>query len=476
MTSKKQEFLWLCDEVAEALALPVHGPEWAVTGISIDSRTLEPGDLFIALRGETNDGHDYMKQAIAKGARAIIAEHSVLSEVKECPVIIVPDSLVALTDLGHYRRKQTQAKIVALTGSVGKTTTKEFLRQLCQQFAPTAFSQSSYNNCWGVPLSLARMRREDTYGIFEIGTNNPGEIAPLAQLVKPHIALITRIGEAHIGRLGSLQAIAREKGALLGGVVPEGIAVLNRDDTFFDYFNTRAQEAKIATIISYGQSEKADVRLLALDSDAVRGHMEMTFTAQKATYKCRLPFLGDHRAMNALGAFAVAVSLGLDPHKVCESLSALALIVGRGQIHTLKLNAGTFTLIDDAYNANPTSMRAAFAVCASIKPLLQGRRIAVLGEMGELGDYAIESHAALAPLAEASGVDLAFACGTMMSHFHEQLPVSCQGGHTSSVEELIPLVEERIQPGDVILVKGSKSSRVSLLVERLLAHYTTPSI
>lgn len=472
MTSKKQEDLWLRDEVAAALALPVGGPNWAVTGVSIDSRTLEPGDLFVALRGETNDGHDYIQQAIVKGAGAVVAEQPVQGEEGACPVIVVSDTLMALTDLGRYRRQQTQAKIVALTGSVGKTTTKEFLRQLCQQFAPTAFSQSSYNNCWGVPLSLARMRREDTYGIFEIGTNNPGEIAPLAQLVNPHLALITQIGEAHIGRLGSLQAIAREKGSILSGLVPGGVVVLNRDDAFFDYFNTRAREAKAAEIISYGQSEKADVRLLALEADPVRGHMEMTFGVQSVTYKCRLPFLGEHRAINTLGVFAVAVSLGLDPSKVCEGLSTLSLIRGRGQIHTLQLDKGTFILIDDAYNANPTSMRAAFAVCASIKPLLQGRRIAILGEMGELGDYAIESHIALAPLAENSGIDLAFACGPMMVHFHDKLPVSCQGGHTRTVEELISLIENQIKAGDVVLVKGSKSSRVSLLVERLLARYS----
>jgi UDP-N-acetylmuramoyl-tripeptide--D-alanyl-D-alanine ligase len=474
MTRKKQENLWLRDEVITALAQKDNaGPEWVATGVSIDSRTLQSGDLFIALRGDPNDGHDYISQAITKGAGAVIAEQAVNGG--ECPVLVVPDTLAALTALGRYRRGQTQAKIVALTGSVGKTTTKEFLQQLCRQFGPTAYSQSSYNNCWGVPLSLARMSRDDAFGIFEIGTNHPGEIAPLAQLTNPHVALITLIGEAHMGLLGSLEAIAEEKGEILGGLVPQGGVILNRDDAFFDFLSVRAHKAKVTEVVSFGQNAKADVRLLALDPDPILGQMAMTFQARKVTYQCRLPFLGEHRAMNALGAFAAAVSLGLDPEKVCKGLSNLSLITGRGQIHTLQFGSGTFTLIDDAYNANPTSMRAAFAVCAMIKPLLRGRRLAVLGEMGELGDYSVESHAALAPLAQTSGIDLAFACGSLMTHFHEKLPVSCQGGHMATIEELIPLVEDQIKPGDVLLVKGSKSSRVNLLVEALLAHYPKSS-
>jgi UDP-N-acetylmuramoyl-tripeptide--D-alanyl-D-alanine ligase len=474
MTEKEQKRLWLRDEVAAALAQGASGGDWVATGVSIDSRTLQSGDLFVALRGDTHDGHDYIAQAIAKGAGAIIAEQPVKDAA--CPILLVPDTLAALTALGRYRRRQTQAKIVALTGSVGKTTTKEFLQQLCQRFGPTAYSQSSYNNCWGVPLSLARMPRDAAFGIFEIGTNHPGEIAPLAQLANPHVALITLIGEAHIGFLGSLQAIAEEKGELLGGLVPEGGAILNRDDAFFDFLNVRAQKANAAAVVSYGQNEKADVRLIELDSDPVLRQMTMTFEASKVTYKCSLPFLGQHRAMNALGAFAAAVSLGLDPEKVCGGLSELSLIPGRGQVYTLQLGSGTFTLIDDAYNANPTSMQAAFAVCAAIPPLLRGRRIAVLGEMGELGEYAVESHAALAPLAEKSGIDIAFACGSMMTHFHEKLPVSRQGGHRPTIEELIPLVEDHIKPGDVLLVKGSKSSKVSLLVEKLLKRYPESSV
>jgi len=252
MAKQKQKDLWLRDEVAAALTQEAKGSDWAASGVSIDSRTLEEGDIFIALRGEAHDGHNYIAQAIAKGAGAIIAEKPVKDGERECPVLVVPDSLEALTSLGRYRRQQTRAKIVALTGSVGKTTTKEFLQQLCQNFGSTTYSYGSYNNCWGVPLSLARMSRDDAFGIFEIGTNHPGEIAPLAQLANPHLALITRIGKSHMDFLGSLQSIAEEKGEIFSGLIPEGKAILNRDDAFFDFLKDRARQAKAKEILSYG--------------------------------------------------------------------------------------------------------------------------------------------------------------------------------------------------------------------------------
>lgn len=457
--------LWTSDEVAAALSQNVDGV-WAASGVSIDTRTLQPGDIFVALKGEALDGHSYISQALSKGAAACIVDREI--EVSG-DFVRVPDTLEALNALARYRRGQTRAKIIALTGSVGKTTTKEFLAQILILFGQTAFSHGSYNNCWGVPLSLARMHRTADFGVFEIGTNHPGEILPLTQLVRPHLALITLISEAHIGFMGSLEAIAEEKSTIFSGLEPKGQVVLNADDAFFDILSERAKEKSTGPMLSFGVSDRADIRLLDAQENYQSYTMDVRFSLKEKTYDIRLPFLGQHRALNVLAMLGICHALGLSLDQVCTHLfDHLRLMKGRGSIHHLKLDQGTAVMIDDAYNANPTSMKAALSVLKTI-PKAKGRRIAILGEMGELGIAAERSHKELAALLE--GVDVAFSCGSMMRHFHESLPVHCQGFHATCAEELIPLVKNSLWPGDVLLVKGSKSSKVSLVVEALLAEY-----
>lgn len=458
--------LWTSEEIAKALSQSP-GENWSATGVSIDSRTLQPGDIFVALRGDSLDGHDYISQALSKGAVACIVDREIQ---KAGRFIHVPDTLEALNALARFRREQTQAKIIALTGSVGKTTTKEFIAQILPMFGLTNFSHGTYNNCWGVPLSLARMNRSAAFGVFEIGTNHPGEILPLTQLVRPHIAVITLISEAHIGFMGSQEAIAEEKGSIFLGLEPKGQIVLNKDDKFFSYLSGKAKESPISRMISFGTHEDADVRLLDLNEDYQSYTMEMTFSLGQKTYSLRLPFLGHHRVSNVLAVMGVCHALGLSLETVCSHIfDHLRLMKGRGPIHCLKFKTGNLILIDDAYNANPTSMRAAFNVLKTI-PKATGRHIVVLGEMGELGDTAIKSHKDLASLLE--GVDMAFSCGQFMRYFQESLPSQCQGFHASTAEELIPIVEDNLWPGDILLVKGSKSSRVSLVVDALLADHS----
>ena len=416
------------------------------SGVSIDSRTLRPGDLFVALQGET-DGHAHVANALARGAAGAMV-HRADGLPGDAPLLVVGDTLAGLHALGRAGRARFGGKVVAVTGSVGKTTTKEMLRTALSAFGPTHAAEASYNNHWGVPLTLARLPPGAALCVAEIGMNHAGEIAPLARLAAPHVAVVTAVASAHIGHLGSLEAIADEKASVLGGLEPDGLAVLPGDSPFL----ARMAEAAPGRVITFGQAEGADARLLR--TDPVRARI------CGADVEFSLAAPGTHMALNAVAALAACASLGLDASVSATALSSFAPGAGRGLQRPIR--GGDILLLDESYNASSASVRAALGVLAA----LPGRRVAVLGDMLELGAFGPTEHAGLAPDV-ASSADLLYACGPLMRHLYDGVPVRRRGAHAPDSAALAPLVAAAVRPGDAVLVKGSLGSRMRLVVAAL---------
>ena len=358
---------------------------------------------------------------------------------------------------------RTAARIVGVTGSVGKTGTKEALRHVLARQAPTHASAASHNNHWGVPLSLSRMPEDASFGLFELGMNHAGEIAALTRLVRPHVALVTAIAPAHLAFFNSVAAIADAKAEIFSGLEPGGIAVLPRDDEHFPRLRRHAERAGAARIVTFGVDAEADWRLaeLALAAD----HSEVMALAGGRPLAYRLGMAGRHLAMNSLAVLAVVEALGADVALAARCLGELRPPVGRGERRVLAVAGGEAVLLDESYNANPASMAAAIAVLGSHA----GRKVAVLGDMLELGAAAPELHAGLAEPLAAAAVDRVFTCGPCMAHLDAALPPARRGGHADAAAGLAPLVRAALAPGDVVLVKGSLGSRMSRVVDALLA-------
>jgi UDP-N-acetylmuramoyl-tripeptide--D-alanyl-D-alanine ligase len=456
--------LWTAKDAAAATG-GQSTARWAATGISIDSRSLEPGDLFVALKGPAFDGHDYIAQALDKGAVAALAHRRPAGLAEDAPLLLVEDTLAALTALGAAARARTSAKIIGVTGSVGKTGTKEALRACLSAQAPTSASLSSLNNHWGLPLSLARMPAKTTYGVFELGMNHPGEIRTLSQLLRPDVAIITNVEAAHIAFFDSVAEIAEAKAEIFEGMAPGGVAVLNRDNPLFIVLVERAEQAGLTDIIPFGRHPEAEARLVACDLRDAGSSVTADIRGHEISFDLSLP--GAHWVMNSLAVLAGVSAIGADLEPAAEQLARLMPLRGRGERHQVPIDDGDFLLIDDSYNANPTSMKSAFAVLARCEPGPGGRRIAVLGDMLELGDEARALHARLAVALEAAGIDLAFTCGPHMAALHQALPTGLRGGHAADSHVLAPLVAEALRAGDTVLVKGSLGSRMAVLVSAL---------
>ena len=452
--------LWTADEAARATGGTVRSP-WTVSGISIDTRTIQPGDLFVALQGDARDGHAFVAEALAKGAAAALVSHAPENVAGDAPLLVVGNTLAALEALGRAARARTGAKVIAVTGSAGKTTTKEMLRRMLSQQGDVAASAASYNNHWGVPLSLARMPRETRFGVFEIGMNHAGEIRNLVRHVLPHVAVITTIAPAHIEFFGTLEAIADAKAEILEGIVPGGACVLPVDNSQFVRLKHRAKELSVRTIASFGSGSAADALLVS--AEAVEGGQQIVASISGETVGFRVSAPGRHIALNAIAALVSAKLVGADVVRAAAALDGFTALKGRGA----RSPAGDIDVIDESYNANPASMAAALDVLAGTETRPGGRRIAVLGDMLELGAEAGRLHAQLAPDVTAAGVDLLFLCGPAMRALWSEIPAGIQGAWRETSAELAPEVIRRIRSGDVVLVKGSLGSRMALIVDAL---------
>lgn len=434
--------------------------EVAVTGVSIDSRSVVAGDLFVALRAE-RDGHDFVPDAFARGAACAMVDR----DLPGGTLLRVADTLGALTALGAAGRARSGARCIGITGSVGKTTTKEMLRVALGAFGATHAAVASYNNHWGVPLTLARMPADTTFGVIEIGMNNRGEIAPLTRLARPHVALITSIAPAHIGHLGSLEAIAAEKGDIMLGLEPGGVLVAPADSPFYPELAARAA-AQGAAITGFGEGPGAACRLLSYAGDADGGRAEILCRGERIVVMLSAP--GRHVAQNATAALAVIAALGLPVRQAAALLPAFGAGAGRGRRLAIAVPGGEALLIDDSYNGQPPAMRAGLAVLGA-QPAT--RRIAVLGEMRELGEAGPALHAGLVPDVVAN-CDLLFCCGGLMSHLYEGIPQPKRGAFTPDSAALVPLLRAALKPGDAVLVKGSLGSRMAVVIEALTRRET----
>lgn len=461
--------LWTVAAMAEAMKARKQGAlPSAISGISIDTRTLAPGEAFFAIKGDNRDGHDFVRAALErKAGLAVVAEKRRKEFPRDAPLLAVPNVLTGLRQLARAARKRSGAIVIGVTGSVGKTGTKEALRLCLSPQGVTSASVGSFNNHWGVPLSLARMQRDAAYGVFELGMNHPGEIRELVALVRPQVAIVTNIEPAHIGNFTSITEIADAKAEIFEGMDANGTAVLNRDNALFHHLCTRAEDAGVTRILSFGRHKEADARLLDCSLHATSSAVTASVRGKEIDYCLGMP--GSHWIMNSLGVLAAVSAAGANVVKAAAQLAGLQPLKGRGERHEVATPQGRFHLIDDSYNANPTSMRAAFEVLGRASLGAGGRRIAVLGDMLELGPQSAEMHAGLAAPLQAAGIDLAFTCGAGMAALQERLPAPLRGVHAEDSKALAALVCDAVRPGDSVLVKGSLGSRMAVVVTALLA-------
>jgi UDP-N-acetylmuramoyl-tripeptide--D-alanyl-D-alanine ligase len=459
--------LWQAADVAQATKGRATG-DWSARGISIDSRTVSAGDLFVALHGERFDGHDYVASSIAAGAAGAIVDRPIADLDAHAPIVTVYDTMQGLVALGAAGRARSQARVAAVTGSVGKTSTKEALSLVLGRQAPTFFTSGNLNNHIGVPLSLARLAPDARYAVLEIGMNHPGEIAPLSRQVRPHAAIITNVGPAHLEFFPDESGIADEKSAIFDGLEPGGAAILNRDNPHYMRMARHAM-AKNARIVSFGEHDVADFRLVGLDLDATGSNVEMMHAGKKLRYRVGAP--GKHWAINSLAVLAAVSALGGNVIRAATDLADVSAPKGRGVLQRVTLPQGAITLIDESYNASPLAMRAAFALLAIQTPAESGRRILALGDMLELGTDAPALHAALAQ--SLGGIDLVFTAGPLMRHLHEALPATQRGMHADESADLVAPLLQALRAGDVLTVKGSLGSRMGLVVRALIEAATS---
>jgi UDP-N-acetylmuramoyl-tripeptide--D-alanyl-D-alanine ligase len=467
--------LWTFEDFLAAMkGRPVGVKPEVVSGISIDSRTVEPGEAFFAIQGDRFDGHNFTTRALSGGAVTAVVAESRLAAMGRISgsLTVVSDVLEALGDLGRAARARSDANIVAITGSVGKTGTKEMLARALEPNGPVHFSPASFNNHWGVPLTLARLPIEASYGVFEIGMNHAGEIEPLVKMVRPHAAIVTTVEPVHLEYFNDVKEIARAKGEIFNGLEPGGAAIINRDNPHYGALARMARKAGADSIVAFGAHGKSDAWLekVALKEDC--SCVSATILGEPVSYKIGAP--GRHLVQNSLAVLAAVAVVGGDLAKAALSLAELVAPEGRGTRHRLVLgqdDEAEAILIDESYNANPASMRAAIALLGQQNPGQGGRRIAVLGDMRELGENAAALHGELAEALAKAKVDSVFMSGPLMAALRDALPSRHLGGYAESASELEPLVFDSLAPGDVVMVKGSNASRMGALVEAMKTRF-----
>lgn len=455
------EPLWTSQEIAAATGGEARG-DFAVSGLSIDTRSLQAGELFVALT-DVRDGHDFVADAYQAGASGALVSRP----VDDGAYVLTGDVLDGLTAMGIAARKRAENGYrVAVTGSVGKTSVKEMLAQIFRAFGPAHWNEKSFNNQWGVPLTLARMPRETQRAVFEIGMNSPGEIAPRSHMVAPHTALVTKIAAAHLEGMGSLEGVAQEKADIFAGLQPGGTVIVPAEDDFATYLGQRAKELQPeCRILTFGHSEKADAQVIGHETNGQQTRVTIALHGQEVSVD--LNAVGAHWALNAAAALLSACpGKSDDIEKAAKALSGYAPPPGRGTAETLNLpHGGAVTLIDDAYNANPESMRAALSGFAA-RPCA-GRRIIALGEMLEVGAGSAREHAALAEPIIAAGTDIAFLAGDGMQALVDRLGEQTKAKWAKSAVALEDDLKFTLKDGDLVLLKGSNASGIGKLADQL---------
>ncbi|GGA13281.1 UDP-N-acetylmuramoyl-tripeptide--D-alanyl-D-alanine ligase [Neptunicoccus cionae] len=438
--------------------------DWVVGGVSIDTRELEQGDLFVALK-DVRDGHDFVAQALKTGAAAALVTHRPENVPEDAPLLIVPDVLQALEDLGQAARARTAAKVIGVTGSVGKTGTKEMLRSALAPQGRVHAAVRSFNNHWGVPLTLARMPQDTDFAVIEIGMNHPGEIGPLSRMAQLDVAVITTVAAVHMAAFDSVEQIAQAKAEIFEGLGASGVAVLNGDIPTLPILLNAAKGARVRL---FGESDQADLRLVAARTTETVTTVEALLDGQEILFKLGAP--GHHLAMNALAVLGAVQAVGADPAQSMLALAQWHAPSGRGQRFTVTRSdtGGVMELIDESYNANPTSVAAALSVLADSQPE-GGRRIAMLGDMLELGPQEQQLHSDLADHPAVARIDTVHTSGPLMAALHETLPDHKRGQHFATADLMAARVNRLLDSGDVAMVKGSLGSKVGQVVTAIKA-------
>jgi UDP-N-acetylmuramoyl-tripeptide--D-alanyl-D-alanine ligase len=457
--------LWTSAELADATGGKISG-SWSVNGVSIDSRSVSVGDLFVALEGPNFDGHDFVFDAIERGASAAMVAR-IPSEgkqtVNEANLIQVGDTMTALQSLAKAARLRMSGRVVAVTGSVGKTTTKEALALTLSRQGRTHATSGNLNNHLGAPLSLARMPEDTEYTIIELGMNHAGEIEPLSRLVRPHVAVVTTVEAVHLEFFSSVEAIADAKAEIFTGLEAGGVAIIPSDNLHHDRLARAAHAAGAASIVSFGTDNSAAYRLIAWSVSEAGTRIAADVNGQRLVYD--IGMTGKHMALNSLAVLAAVEALGGDVAQAAGDLNDMKPPPGRGARSSIALSGGTFDVIDESYNASPASVAALIEALNATRK--RGRVMLALGDMLELGDQTDALHADLAIPITAAGIDRVFTAGPAMRHLHSALPAAQAAAHALNSTDLAPLVADAAQPGDVIAVKGSFGSRMSVVVDAL---------
>jgi len=456
--------LWSSATAAQATG-GISAVDWEALGVSIDSRTIQSGDLFVALPGPNFDGHDYVARALEGGATAALVTRRPKGVVDKAPLLVIDDTMTGLEQLGIYGRRRTQARIVAVTGSVGKTSVKEALGHILGAQGSVSFSHGSLNNHFGVPLSLARLPERVEYGVFELGMNHAGELTKLSQMVRPLVAIVTTVEPAHLEFFDTVDDIAHAKAEIFDGLEPGGTAVLNRDNAYFDILAVAARHAG-ATILTFGAHTDCDFRLTECALRANGSTVRLAFEGQEISYCLNVP--GRHWVQNSLAIMAALSALGADLYEAAQAIAEVSQLPGRGRSHQIQTPDFEFELIDDSYNASPVSVAAAFTVLSGKRATLPGRRIAVLGDMLELGEEAAALHRDLSGSVKENNIDLVFAAGPQMKKLMADLPAEQRGVWAETADQLLPEVVVALQSDDCVLVKGSRGSQMGLIVDGLM--------
>lgn len=463
------EALWTVDELIACTGGRLHGQvTTSLNAVTIDSRAVAEGDIFVAIKGERHDAHDFVASALRAGAGLAVVSRVTDDMLAAGPVLeVADDPLRGLESMGRAARSRCAGQVVAVTGSVGKTSTKEMLRVALSASGQTHASAASFNNHWGVPLTLARMPRDTAFGVFEIGMNHAGEITPLVGMVRPHVAIITTIAASHLGNFDSLDSIADAKAEIFSGVVPGGHAVISRDTPYFERLAAAARASGITSVVSFGKHAEADVRMERVALHAECCCITASVMGEMMIYKLGLP--GEHMAVNSLAVLAAARLAGADLARASLALAEARPAKGRGVRESRLIHGGELLLIDESYNANPASVAAALGLLGASRPAKGGRRIAVLGDMLELGEQGPALHAGLLDPMDAAKVDVLYAAGPLMANLWERVDPERRGAYAETSEALREQLLKALRPGDVVMIKGSLGSRMGPLVEAIRA-------
>jgi UDP-N-acetylmuramoyl-tripeptide--D-alanyl-D-alanine ligase len=460
--------LWTSEEVTFATGGETSG-YWQSEGISIDSRTIEPGDLFIAIVGPNSDGHQYVSTALQKGAVAAVIDQpgfSLSCDIENAKLVYVDSTITGIENLAQFARGRTTAKVIVVTGSVGKTGSKEMLKLILSEQGQTSTTLGNLNNQLGLPLSLTRMPKNTEFGVFEIGMNHAGEILPLTKMTRPHVALVTTVELAHSEFFDSIEDIADAKAEIFEGIEPSGTVVLNNDNPMFGRLYDVAVNCGISDIRTFGSQDNADCRLVSYELGAAGSSVEIQLHGKRIKFQIGVP--GRHWIQNALGVLCSVDAAGADAEMASQKLKDMEGLKGRGRQHIISLPGGTFRMIDESYNASPASMKAAIEVLGNAHVDVYGRKIAILGDMLEMGPQAEIIHEGLAQILVKNEIDLVFVTGQNMSALWAALPPKMQGCNSINPLKLSPLVRSIVRPGDVLMIKGSLGSKTGLIVDDFL--------